>query len=187
MSNLLKGNNIIKETTASNKPGLLSTDEIWENKLKSVSQDFGQNFEAHIAKRYRSEIRDQKRVFFFWDQSNKDPTPRRRERRVEEKILNCSKQMITKIRPEKLIKLSIKTIKSNAFTSGEVHSDTINFFLGNLTNEHLVIRRRKLGKVIRQSRKDIKEGFSRGISPQIRVIIQKSIVSCFWISINFSI
>lgn len=66
MSNLLKGNNIIKETTASNKPGLLSTDKIWENKLKSVSQDFGQNFEAHIAKRYRSEIRDQKRVFFFW-------------------------------------------------------------------------------------------------------------------------
>lgn len=62
---LLKSHNIIKGVVAKNKTSLLSANEEWQNLLKTISQNLGNNFITDIAQRNRPIIRNELGVAFF--------------------------------------------------------------------------------------------------------------------------
>lgn len=72
--NQMQGNNVIKRALTNNKTDLLSTNQKREDNFKAICQNFRNNFEANIKEVNRTIIRNQCRIFFLRDESDKDLT-----------------------------------------------------------------------------------------------------------------
>lgn len=71
MGNLLDNNNTVQGSAGRNEAALLSTNQVVQNKLEPISQNFGNNLIANITQRNWTKVRNFFKVIFLRNQSDK--------------------------------------------------------------------------------------------------------------------
>lgn len=149
MGNFLGCNNVIDRAPPKKKPILLTTNKRRNDKLKTVSKNFRNQFIVDIIKRNGTKIFDKNRLGNFGNQSNISFLARMRKGTSVKKNKKLQKKGDPQASYSKIDRIPHSCHQYWDFSSGHRSKSAIDLSLGDWSNERLSIYVSKDRKIIR--------------------------------------